>query len=259
MRLLRKIKRSLLGENWGPSFVSMPDAWRATGGAGVRVLVIDTGAPRNGAAARRVTSASSFVWGEGAWDENGHGSAVCGIIHEWAPKAELISYKALDRDGHLEGCTNVLTALRTAINLKPHIVNLSLAAYVGASKLRDPIRELVAGGALVIAGVGNDPTKGMAYPARFDEVVSVGAIDNTGEVADFSLPIADLFMPGVDIRCPWKNGEYRLASGTSLAAAAASGLAALAMSAGLDTSTVSMMFTSGIHGRPDRQCQSSDA
>jgi subtilisin len=258
MGLLKKIKRALFGSNWGPEFVTLPDSWRASGGSGVRVLVIDTGAPRRCPAAPYVTCASSFVWGEGAWDENGHGTAVCSIIHDWAPRADIISYKALDRDGHLEGCTNVLTALRTAINLKPHIVNLSLAAYVGASKLRDPIRELVAGGALVIAGVGNDPAKGMAYPARFDEVVSVGAIDNTGEVADFSLPIADLFMPGVDIRCPWKNGEYRLASGTSLAAAAASGLAALAMSAGLDTSTVSMMFTSGIHGRPDRQCHSRD-
>lgn len=233
MKLLKEIKRRLFGDDcddWGPRSLNVPTKWRKARGKGVKVLVIDTGVPfRLGIGLED----RNYVYNEDIIDANGHATAIAGIIRDWAPKAELVFYKALDQDGHIDGCTNVLSALRAAVLLQPAVVNLSLAAYRGASKLHGPIQELVAGGSIVVAGTGNDPTKGTAYPAKWDEVIAVGASKRKGEVADFSAPGADIIMPGVDIRVHWLQGSFRTSSGTSLASAAASGLLALAMSAGL--------------------------
>jgi len=234
MGLLKNICRKILGENWGPASVRIPAAWRRAGGEGVRVLVIDGGVPDHAAVVGSIDfkGCRNFVWNEGKEDLGGHATSVCGVLLAWAPKAEITCYKAMDRDGHSDGCMAVLAALRAAADSGCFdIVSISIAAYRGASKLRDPIRELVAGGALVIAGAGNDPAKGMAYPARFEEVVAVGACDRKGRAAPFSASGADVLLPGVDIRVPWKDGGWRVASGTSLAAPAAAGLAALAISA----------------------------
>lgn len=245
MKLLNVVKRKLFGEDWGPGSMRLPSAWRKAAGAGVRVLVIDTGAPES-ASVNRLAS-KNFVWDEGVNDLNGHATSVCGIIRDWAPLAEVVCYKALDRDGHIDGCMAVLAALRAAADVGDfRVVNISLAAYRGASKLREPIREIVAAGGIVVAGAGNEPGKGLAFPARWPEVVAVGARDRHGAAAEFSPAGADCLMPGVDIRAPWRSG-HRVASGTSLAAAAASGLLALALSAGLDASEARAWLET--HGR----------
>ena len=234
MGILRNIRNRLIGENWGPASVRIPAKWRRAGGEGVRVLVIDSGVPDHGAVvgAIDVKGCRNFVWNEGKEDLGGHATSVCGVLLAWAPKAEITCYKAMDRDGHSDGCMAVLAALRAAVDFGGFdIVSISIAAYRGASKLHEPIQELAAAGTLVIAGAGNDPAKGLAYPAKWDEVVAVGASNRKGGVAEFSAPGADIVMPGVDIRVPWKDGGWRVASGTSLAAPAAAGLAALAISA----------------------------
>ena len=236
MKLLKNIRRHLFGEDWGPESVKVPAKWRKARGKGVTVLVIDSGVPfLHGGLTPYIAEDRNFVWNETIDDSNGHATAVCGIIRDWAPSCDIVCYKAMDKSGHSDGCMNVLAALRAAVLLQPAVVNLSLAAYRGASRLHEPIQDLVAGGSVVVAGTGNDPTKGTAYPARWDEVVAVGASNRKGEVADFSAPGADIIMPGVDIRVHWLRGSLRISSGTSLASAAATGLLALAMSAGLDS------------------------
>lgn len=241
MGLLRKIRRSLFGEDWGPKSLDVPAAWRRAGGGGVRVLVIDTGAPvravRGAFRAHAAFTGSlnlglcqSFVYGEDFRDRNGHGTAVAGVVRDWAPRAEIVCYKVTPEDAaSAAGTSDLVAALRAAIYIEPHIVNLSLGAQVGLTKVRKAVAALAAQGALVVAGSGNDPERPSAI-AKFPDVLSVGACGRDGKAARFSAS-AGLLMPGVDIRAPWKDGGYRIASGTSLAAAAASGLAALALSA----------------------------
>lgn len=242
MNIIQRIKARIFGYNWGPDFVCIPESWRATQGDGVTVLVLDSGAPaqiRYGDAvahpfigdALNCEACDSFVWGEWAEDNNGHGTAVAGIVHAWAPKAELVSYKVVGDNGHAAGTSDIRTALKTAVHLEPDIVCISLAAYEGVSKLHGPIQTLRERGTLVVAGAGNDPKRELAYPARFREVLSVGACGRDGQIAPFSARGADILMPGVDIRTPWLNGGYKVGSGTSYAAPAAAGMAALMLAA----------------------------
>ena len=57
---------------------------------------------------------------------------------------------------------------------------------------------------------------------RYDNLISVGAIDQNGNLASFSnygRQMVDLLAPGVDILSTWfAQDEYRAQSGTSMAA-----------------------------------------
>lgn len=67
------------------------------------------------------------------------------------------------------------------------------------------------------------------YPAIYDEVIEVGAIDNNNNIADFSNtnPQVDIVAPGVNIYSTFINNVTATFSGTSMAAPHVSGAIAL--------------------------------
>jgi subtilisin family serine protease len=71
-----------------------------------------------------------------------------------------------------------------------------------------------------------------AYPAGFDTVLSVSAIDRAERPADFTLggDSVDLTAPGAKVLSTARNDTYARVSGTSMSAPIASGAAALAKS-----------------------------
>ena len=87
-------------------------------------------------------------------------------------------------------------------------------------------------GILLIASAGNEGYKDgdtISYPAKFQSVVAVGALDKN-DARGFLSSKGDeleLMAPGVDILSTWKDGNYRLDSGTSMAAAHVVGVASL--------------------------------
>ena len=83
-------------------------------------------------------------------------------------------------------------------------------------------------GALVIAACGNTPQRLAFYPAAYENVLSVAATNNSGDMADFTT-----YDYSVDIAAPGQaiystNGSsYLTSNGTSFSAAIVSGVAAL--------------------------------
>ncbi len=102
-----------------------------------------------------------------------------------------------------------------------------------------------AAGIFVVASAGNEgPECGSvsAPPAIYEQVLSVGAVDAEGDLAEFSSvgPVTvdgsgrikpDILAPGVDVLSAWPGGGYSIASGTSMAGPHLTGVVALMWSA----------------------------
>jgi thermitase len=84
----------------------------------------------------------------------------------------------------------------------------------------------------VVASMGNDENLYpgvVAYPAGYENVVSVGASDNNDQIPYFSRTGShiDVVAPGVNITSTMPNNSIGVMSGTSMAAPCVSGLASL--------------------------------
>jgi serine protease AprX len=194
-------------------------------GAGVGVAVLDSGITSwhddltyvgsnssvkvvNG---QRVTKFVDFVNGRtSAYDDNGHGTHVAGIIAGngfdtlgaragIAPSANLVSLKVLD--DHAGGyISNVIAALdwvvanRTTYNIR--VVNVSVGAAVTESYNTDPLtlaaKRVVDAGVVVVAAAGNlgkNPKTGKAQygaitsPGNAPWVLTVGAYSHEGTLS----------------------------------------------------------------------------
>lgn len=243
VRLFRRLFPRLRGG------LSVPAEWRRTQGEGVKVLVIDSGAPADadGGAPRvhpdlqhalLLEECKSFVWGEDIFDAVGHSTAVCGIIAAggrnaygaagYAPKAKLVTYKAAGANGR-GSATDLRRALSAAAELRPDIVCVGIAVKSGASKMVGALKRLEALGIPVVCAAGNDGDQGVMYPAKFPQTIAVGARGSDGREATFSArgPEIDCLFPGVRVRTLWKDGGCAIVSGTSYAAPAAAAIAAL--------------------------------
>lgn len=108
------------------------------------------------------------------------------------------------------------------------------------------VRALRAAGIFVVVSAGNEGTAGcgtVSHPlAIYDEVFSVGAISESGSLADFSSlgPVTvdesgrtkpDIVAPGVDVFSAFPNSTYEYLGGTSMAGPQVAGVIALIWSA----------------------------
>ena len=207
----------------------------------VTVAVVDTGIDEDNPALdyTRVLPGKSYVEGEKSCnDKIGHGTAVAGIIQRYAPKARiapLMYYTAyasgVPRNG---GIPAICKAIYDAVdNYQCKIISVSSGITSESDELKAAIDYAESKGIIVVSAVGNDNKAASGrvyYPAAYDTVIGVGAVDAENKIADFSQKNKSVttVMSGVDIQVPSiKNGaRYTTVSGTSYAAAAICGITA---------------------------------
>jgi major intracellular serine protease len=119
-------------------------------------------------------------------------------------------------------------------NEKVRVISLSLGIKKDVPKLHEAIKRAISNNVSVIASSGNDgdgnaTTAEYRYPGAYPEVIVVGAANNERDIAHFSNTneFVDIYAPGVGIYSSYKNGEYKVLAGTSMAAAHVSGAIAL--------------------------------
>jgi subtilisin family serine protease len=227
-------------------------------GAGRRILVVDTGV--DSAASYNVVDGRNFLDDRqklDVSDEHGHGTAMTSIIHDVAPGAEVVVYKAGDGKG-IASEWSLLAALQA--DSGAHIVNVSLQFGMGelmcrscgraSHSTRSGLFENMLGqlkaspdAPVLVAAAGNAGLTELSYPARYDSVVAVESVDSAGALARFSnrsttnhennLHQHVFVMPGGRGHPGLALSEYvgrsaggALQGGTSAAAAYASGLIA---------------------------------
>ncbi len=174
-------------------------------------------------------------------DENGHGTAVAGIlcaqqdnhigISGIAPKCKLVVLRAFDANGTGED-DDIASAIVYAADNHVQILSLSFGDIIPSLLQRDAIRYAVSKGVTVFGSSGNDGTTGPNYPSDFDEVVSVGGTTQQG-LYPFTTHGAelDVVAPANDVYTTALGGGYNPSfSGTSAASPIAAGVAALLLS-----------------------------
>jgi subtilisin family serine protease len=116
-----------------------------------------------------------------------------------------------------------------------HIINMSLGGRTPSAAMKTAIDNALKT-SIVVAAVGNDGTgdvDNIGYPAKLDNVLAVGSIDQTFKVSYFSSSgtEGDIVAPGSSILSTWTDQSYRVLSGTSMATPYVSGLIALYLEA----------------------------
>ena len=214
-------------------------AQRRSRGDGVRVALIDTGVdtahPDFGG---RLGAVRDFVADGRRFDER-HGTAVAGVIAAEpnntigiagiAPRAELIALRACwpgigSAAASGGGACNSFTlaqALVAALDARAAIVNLSLAGPA------DPLLERIVAQAqkrgTVFVGALPPSGRREGFPTAVAGVIAVDVADRGAAVP------RTLRAPGTDVFTLSPGGRYDAASGSSLAAASVTAVAALAL------------------------------
>lgn len=205
----------------------------AGAGRGVRIAVLDTGIAPHPEIAAQVEESWAIDEGRAIRlpyleDSEGHGTSVAGLIAGRtvgvAPAASLISILLLD-GGQAEP-EDYVAAFRLVANRSGQIANLSAGLLTRDDSVVQAARDLVRDGVLLVVAAGNEGPSRYRCPGGIAEVLTVGARRADGSVPGFSGAAADLHAPGVDLWTSVAPGGYGFRSGTSMAAAIVSGLAA---------------------------------
>jgi hypothetical protein len=175
-------------------------------------------------------------------DNAGHGSHVAGIIAAVAnnaiggsgvaPQSRILPIRVLDAQGSGDS-KDVSKAVRFAVDSGTKVINLSLGGATESTSLTAAIQYAVDRNVLVVAAAGNgaadSPPK---WPAASDLALAVTAVDRNNSVTSFDQrgDYIDLAAPGASILSTASN-DYKIQSGTSMAAAFVTGAAALLFAA----------------------------
>jgi subtilisin family serine protease len=212
------------------------EAHRITGGDDVLVAVIDSKIDTQHPDLSGVVAEEYDVVGTPA-SAHAHGTAMAGAIAARsklvgvAPKVKLLAVRAFSGSGESAESTtfNILKSVDWAASKNARIINMSFAGPAD-DLLREMLAKANARGIVLIAAVGNaGPRSPPLYPAADPGVIGVTATD----VDDKLMPQANrgpqvaVAAPGVEILAVAPDGKYQVTSGTSIAAAHASGVAAL--------------------------------
>ncbi|MDW8072283.1 MAG: S8 family serine peptidase, partial [Anaerolineae bacterium] len=250
---------------WNLQAIQAPQAWDYAGGQGIVVAVVDSGvAYEDFEHYRRAPDLANTLFVAGydfvnndphANDDFGHGTHVAGTIAQSTNNgrgvagvafgATLMPVKVLDARGQ-GGFDAVARGVIFAADQGARVINLSLSGRKPSRLLQEAVQYAVDKGALVVAAAGNSGGA-VEYPAAYDPIIAVGAVDyrlQRARYSNFGSPL-DLVAPGGDTRTD-ANGDglpdgilqetfqgdpTRFAlhnmEGTSMAAPHVSGVAAL--------------------------------
>lgn len=222
--------------DWGLTKAHVPDFHKITKGAGIKVAVLDTGKSDHTDLPPDIlgldTSGSN-----NPMDMQGHGTHVAGIIgardNEFgilgvAPECTLMSVKVLSDSGH-GGFQNIEAGIRACIENGVDIINMSLGAPVEPPQsLHQAIIDATNQGIIIVAAAGNN-SGAVNWPAKYPQVIAVGAIDENGNLSDFSSrgPEISVCAAGVNIYSTYLNNQYAVLRGTSQASPFVAGICAL--------------------------------
>lgn len=229
-------------QQWGLQLADFTTAWEDTHGSPIVVAVVDTGVDASQSdLAGAVLPGIDLVNGDNdASDDNGHGTAVAGVIAARADNGvggagacwtcKILPIKVMGANGTGDLAT-VAVGITKAADMGARVINLSLGGPVGLDVLQQAITYANSKGAVVVAAAGNNGASAPFYPADYPNAISVAGTDQGDHLYSWSQhgSWVDVSAPGCNV-APVLAGGYGSFCGTSSATPLVSGLAALELS-----------------------------
>ncbi|THA30215.1 S8 family peptidase [Streptomyces sp. A1547] len=219
----------------------------ATTAQGVTAYVVDTGINTGHQEfGGRARVGYNGVFLESAGDCNGHGTHVAGTLggatYGVAKGVSLVGVKVANCKGSA-ALTSILGGLEWMVKDAakapgtPAVANMSMGGTRSYSLDAAVTRAVAAGITFTVAAGNSADDACTGSPAAVPAAVTVGAADASDQWAPFSSygRCVDLVAPGVSVTSAWKGSTTALAraTGTSMAAPHAAGVAALILADGL--------------------------
>lgn len=240
------------GLQWGLGRISAPQAWGLTQGCAEEVVIaiLDTGIDQDHPdLAAQVVANVNFSDSDTVDDVYGHGTHVAGIaaaitnngigVAGTTFNCKLMNVKVLADDGTLESSW-AAQGIVWAADHGAKVINMSFAGASGSKTLRSAVQYAARKQVVMVAATGNDSDNQRSYPAAYREVIAVGGTnqdDERWESSSYGAKWVDVAAPAVDIYSTGPNHpnafglqDYGTLSGTSMATAFVSGIAALVAS-----------------------------
>lgn len=212
-------------------------------GEGLVICIIDSGIQRTHEDFQNVNIIGGYPAG---WDTDnyGHGTHVAGtiaamnntigVVGVTPGTVSLYIIKVFGDTGSWTYASTLVDAAYRCRDAGADIINMSLEGANFSSIENFAFNQLYhTYGILSVAAAGNRGGTAYAYPASYDAVISVGAVDQNNVVASFSRrnDKVELVAPGVSVFSTYKNNTYAYMSGTSMATPHVSAAAALVWAA----------------------------
>ena len=225
---------------WALPHIQAETAWEEMGQLqAVTVAVIDTGVclSHEDLVGRVLDNGYDFVENDDdPEDVFGHGCSVAGIIAAnidngigiagFAPNSSILPVRVLGPSGS-GSMADVAAGIVYSADEGADIINLSLGSSVGSQVTKDAVEYAIGKGVTVIASAGNSGGSLPGFPARYENVVAVGAIDPNGARSSFSNKGGAIWAPGRDVLTIYLDNGYKALNGTSFSAPYVAAMAAV--------------------------------
>jgi subtilisin family serine protease len=228
---------------WGLPAIRAPQGWElGRGSPNITIAILDSGVDlAHPDLVSKLVSGYDFVNHDAdPQDDYGHGTQVAGIAAaatnnligiagiSWG--AHIMPVKVLNSSG-VGTYANVAAGIRWATDHGAQVINLSLGGPPPSDSktLKGAVNYAVGKGVTLVASAGNAYGGAVLYPAAYNGVIAVAAVDQNLVNAAFTAcgPQVDVAAPGVAIYTLQLGGGTVNEAGTSMSAPFVAGAAAI--------------------------------
>ncbi len=243
-----------LAPMYGISMVQADQIHEAAQGSGVKVCVMDTGYALGHEDLPEANVDGTNDPGAGAWDDynvhyhgthvagtigarGNNGIGITGVISNAEDAVPMFISKVFSNSGGFAFSSGLVGGLDACVEAGANVVNMSLGGSFASKLEKRAFERARKAGVLLVAAAGNDGVSTHSYPASYDSVMSIGAVDSNKDIAGFSQTTSqvELSAPGVGVGSTapanlFGYDSYIVLSGTSMASPHVAGVAALVWS-----------------------------
>jgi subtilisin family serine protease len=210
----------------------------------VKIAIVDTGISTKALGRAQIAQGKNYILpNQDTEDKINHGTAIASLIVGKSdrklvgayPEATLVPlvYFSLEDKSVVKGDATMLAqCIYDAVDVfSCRVINLSAGILIDSTELKDACEYAEEKGAVIVSAVGNDhkiEPQNLYYPAAYDTVIGVGALNESGKVAGFSQrnTSVSLVTNGEDLWVARASGTMTHVSGTSYACSFVSAAAA---------------------------------